>query len=147
MDQRDEQILNLLQGNARLSYQELGDALGISRVAAKKRVQKLEQDGIIRAYNTCIYRPEEITLLMDIVAQPGRVDDILRYITGRTAYIRQIYRTTQKNHLHIVAVGPSVAELKYLIKMIEKNCGDCIESLTHHGVTEVVKDVYGKILP
>ena len=35
MDEKDEKILDLLQGNARMSFQELGEALGISRVAAK----------------------------------------------------------------------------------------------------------------
>ena len=40
MDQVDEQILELMKGNARISYQEIGDSLGMSRVAAKKRVKK-----------------------------------------------------------------------------------------------------------
>ena len=46
--ERREKILDLMKGNARISYQELGEAIGMSRVAAKKRVRKLEQDGIIR---------------------------------------------------------------------------------------------------
>ena len=41
MDRTDEQILNLIKGNARMSYQEIGDSIGISRVAAMKRVRKL----------------------------------------------------------------------------------------------------------
>ncbi|MBP3297353.1 MAG: AsnC family transcriptional regulator, partial [Lachnospiraceae bacterium] len=45
MDDKDEQILDLMKGNARISYQELGDVLGISRVAAMKRVRRLEEDG------------------------------------------------------------------------------------------------------
>ena len=72
MDGTDEKILDLLKGNARMSYQELGDAIGMSRVAAKKRVQKLEKDGIIRGYNTCIYKPGEITAIIDIVTLPGK---------------------------------------------------------------------------
>jgi DNA-binding Lrp family transcriptional regulator len=54
MDQTDLKITELLKGNARMSYQELGDQIGMSRVAAKKRVRKLEEEGIIRGYNTCI---------------------------------------------------------------------------------------------
>lgn len=54
MDRIDEQILDLLKGNARMSHQELGDKLGISRVAAMKRVRKLEETGIIKGYNTYI---------------------------------------------------------------------------------------------
>ena len=33
MDQKDKQILDLIKGNARMSYQENGQALGITRVA------------------------------------------------------------------------------------------------------------------
>ena len=40
MDNTDERILDIMQGNARISFQELGDELGISRVAAMKRVRK-----------------------------------------------------------------------------------------------------------
>ena len=75
MDRTDERILDLLKGNARMSFQELGDAIGMSRVAAKKRVLKLEQEGIIRAYNTCIYRDDEITMFIDIALKICKVID------------------------------------------------------------------------
>ncbi len=35
MDAIDEKILELIEENARISYQDLGDAIGMSRVAAK----------------------------------------------------------------------------------------------------------------
>ena len=145
MDGTDEKILDLLKGNARMSYQELGDAIGMSRVAAKKRVQKLEKDGVIRGYNTCIYREGDITMLIDIVTLPGRYEDVLRYVSTRTAYVRQIYRTTKENHIHMVAVSDSARDLKYLARMIQKKCGDDIVELHCHAVKEIVKDVYGGI--
>ena len=129
MDRTDEKILNLLKGNARMSYQELGDAIGMSRVAAKKRVEKLKAAGIIRGFNTCIYREDEITMFIDIVTVPERYDAVLKYLTTHTAYIRQIFRTTKENHIHIVAVSDHVSNLKYLARMIQKNCGDDIEEL------------------
>ena len=45
MDRTDSIILKLLMGNARMSFQELGEKIGMSRVAAKKHVQKLEKAG------------------------------------------------------------------------------------------------------
>ena len=81
MDRTDERILSLLKGNARMSYQDLGDAIGLSRVAAKKRVQKLEREGIIRGYNTCIYREDEITMFLDIITVPDKFDDVLQYVS------------------------------------------------------------------
>lgn len=126
MDARDEQLLDLIKGNARMSYQEMGDKLGISRIAAMKRIRKLEEEGIIRGYNTCIYRNDEITMFMDLEIRPERYDKVLKYITTRTTFIRQIFRTTGESRIHIVAVAPSVEDLMYLTKMIQKKCGEDI---------------------
>ena len=145
MDQTDIKITELLKGNARMSYQELGDQIGMSRVAAKKRVRKLEEDGIIRGYNTCIYREDEVTMFVDIVTLPERYEAVLKYVCTRTAYIRQIFRTTKENHIHLVAVSDSAQNLAYLIRMIRKKCGDDIAELHCHAVKEVIKDVYGGI--
>lgn len=145
MDEKDEKILDLLKGNARMSYQELGDALGMSRVAAKKRVKKLEDAGIIRQYNTCIYKGDEIIMFVDIVTTPEKYDEVLEYVATRTAYIRQIYKTTLDNHIHFVAVSDSVRNLKYLVKMIQKKGGLGILKLNHRFATDIIKDVYGGI--
>ena len=145
MDKKDEKILDLLKGNARMSYQKIGKALGMSRVAAKKRVDKLEKDGIIRGYNTCIYRDDEITMFIDIVTEPGRLNTVLKYVGTRTAYIRHIFTTRKENHIHMVAVSDSVENLKYLTKMIQKKCGEDIVEIHSHAVKEVIKDVYGGI--
>lgn len=145
MDKKDDRILDLLKGNARMSYQEIGEDLGMSRVAAKKRVDKLEKDGIIKGYNTCIYRDDEITMFIDIVTEPGRLNTVLKYVGTKTAYIRQIFTTRKENHIHMVAVSDSVQDLKYLIDMIQKDCGSDIAEFHCHVVKEVIKDVYGGI--
>ena len=107
MDEKDKQILNLIKGNARMSYQEIGDALGISRVAAKKRITKLENEGIIRQYNTYIKRDDEITMLIDIITTPDGFDRVLDYVATRTEDVRQIFTTMKEHHIHLVAVSTS----------------------------------------
>ena len=119
MDNIDKKILDLLKGNARMSYQELGEKLGMSRVAAKKRVSRLEQAGIIRGYNTCIYRVDEVTLFIVLVIKPEAFDRVLEYVSTRTAFVRQIFTTTKANHIHMVAVSDSVNDLKYLTDLSE----------------------------
>lgn len=142
MDNTDRKLLELLQGNARMPFQELGDALGMSRTAAKKRVKKLEDAGIICGYNTYIRRPEEITLLIDIVTKPDCFEEVVQYVTTRTAWIRQIFRTTKENHIHMVAAAESVSDLKYLTSMIRKDCAESIAQIETHAVKEIIKDVY-----
>ena len=50
LDELDQQIVKLLIRNARMSYSEIGQKIGISRVAVRSRVQALEQAGIIEEY-------------------------------------------------------------------------------------------------
>ncbi len=145
MDGTDKKILDLIKGNARMSYQEIGNKLGMSRVAAKKRIDKLQKAGIIRGYNTYIKRDDEITMLFDIITADGSFDKVLRYVATRTAYVRQIFTTHKENHIHMVAVSDSPKDLKYLAKMIDKDCGDDINELHVRQVREIIKDVYGGI--
>jgi Lrp/AsnC family leucine-responsive transcriptional regulator len=50
MDRIDRQLIALLQDDARLGYQELGDAVGLSAAAVFQRVRKLEQAGVLTGY-------------------------------------------------------------------------------------------------
>ena len=47
LDEKDNQIIALLLENARLTYSEIGEQIGLSRVAVKNRVKLLEEQGII----------------------------------------------------------------------------------------------------
>ena len=140
-DSTDERILALLREDARMSMSDLGRALGMSRTAVKKRVRRLEEEGVIRGYTTCISRPSGITVLIDLVTTPEGFAETEQYVASETACIRRIFRTTKANHLHIVAESGSAADLKQLIRMIEKDCGDKITELHCHAVREVIRDV------
>jgi Lrp/AsnC family leucine-responsive transcriptional regulator len=50
LDQIDEQILELLQQDARMTMRALGQAVGLSGPAVTDRVRRLEDRGIIRGY-------------------------------------------------------------------------------------------------
>lgn len=140
MDSIDGTILELIEENARMSYQEIGESIGMSRVAAKKRIMKLEREGIIRGYHTCIRREDEVTMFIDITVTPGKTEDVIGVLTNRTAYIRRIFKTTVENYVHIVliAVSDQAANLGYLVKMIKKKCGNDIVSIKCHTVEEVL---------
>lgn len=145
MDGTDKKILDMIEYDARKSYQAIGDELEISRVAVKKRIDKLERIGVIRQYNTYIKRDGEITVLIDIITKPDGFERVLEYLCTRTMYIRQIYTTLDEYHIHIVAVSDSPEELIYMSKIIKKACKADIEEYLCRQVRGVIKDVYGGI--
>jgi Lrp/AsnC family transcriptional regulator len=48
LDKLDAKILDLLQGNAELTAAEIADKIGLSKAPCWRRIQKLQQDGVIR---------------------------------------------------------------------------------------------------
>lgn len=50
MDNLDHGIIALLRQNARAGYGDIGDAVGLSASAVKRRVDRLVGDGVIRAF-------------------------------------------------------------------------------------------------
>ena len=51
LDNRDRQILNLLQDNGRLSNAELAEKVNLSPSACLRRVRQLEESGLIAGYH------------------------------------------------------------------------------------------------
>jgi Lrp/AsnC family leucine-responsive transcriptional regulator len=51
LDAADLRIVSILQADGKLSYQELGEAVGLSAPAAFQRVRKLENTGVITGYH------------------------------------------------------------------------------------------------
>lgn len=54
MDQIDHKIIKLLQKDARLSHQELGERVNLSASPCARRIRKLEADGFIEGYGARI---------------------------------------------------------------------------------------------
>ena len=117
LDELDQKIVTLLIRNARMSYSEIGQQVGISRVAVKMRVQALEQKGIIEEYTTII-NPQRISgavsCYFEIETKPDTLMDVAE-ILEKNDTITQIYRVTGKSRLHVHAVASSNEEMEKLI--------------------------------
>lgn len=54
LDETDQQIVALLRENARRSFQDIGSRVSLSAPAVKRRVDRLERDGVIRGYSAVL---------------------------------------------------------------------------------------------
>ena len=99
LDGLDQQIVRLLIENARSSYYDIGDKIGISRVAVKARIQSLEQRGIIEEYTTVI-NPQKISgavsCYFEIETAPRCLAEVTE-ILHQNETVTQIYRVTGKD--------------------------------------------------
>ena len=81
LDDVDQKIVSLLIQNARMSYSEIGQQIGLSRVAVKMRVQALEQKGIIEEYTTVI-NPQKISGAVSCYFEIETKPDMLMEVAG-----------------------------------------------------------------
>lgn len=144
LDELDQKIVRLLIDNARISYSELGAQVGISRVAARMRVQALEKKGVIEEYTTVI-DPQKIGGAVSCYFEIETRPDALMQAAGLLAAnetVTQIYRVTGRSKLHVHAVAASADEMEALIaNVIDKLPGvvrcDCNSILSR------IKDIKG----
>lgn len=54
LDEIDERIVAWLSSDARASYREIGDAIGLSAPAVKRRVDRLVDEGVIERFSAVI---------------------------------------------------------------------------------------------
>ena len=144
LDALDQKIVQMLIQNARSSYSEIGQAVGISRVAVKARIQALEQRGIIEEYTTII-NPQKlsgaVSCYFEVETQPdtlAQVTEILR----QNETVTQVYRVTGRDKLHVHAVAASGEEMETLIhKVIDRLPG--VVSCSCNIILSRIKDIKG----
>ena len=108
MDETDRKILDLLRENARMSFSEIGDVTGISRVSVKKRMTAMEEAGIIKGYRAIIDEEQirkGIRYTIDIEAIPEEYAEVVK-ILQRDRELEEIYSTTGACRIH--CIGRSV---------------------------------------
>ena len=126
MDAIDLSLVDLLRGNARLSYAELARQVGLSAPAVHERVGKLESGGVIRAYRA-EGEPEAIglgvTALIGIVEDSGAdTDDVLAAVRDMPEVESCYFMAGVESYQLTVRVG-TIAELERLIVRINRTAG------------------------
>lgn len=144
LDGLDQKILRLLIENARISYSDIGDRIGISRVAVKARIQALEQKGIIEEYTTVI-NPQKISgavsCYFEIETTPSSLSEVTQ-ILNQNDTVTQIYRVTGKDKLHVHAVAASGEAMEtFLHTVIDALPG--VVSCSCNMILSRIKDIKG----
>ena len=121
LDTTGWQILQALQENARLSYSELGQRVGLSSPAVAERIRRMEDAGIISGYHAEINLAKvgfPITAIIRMSTSPG---DRCSRFTGFVENIPEVltcYRVTGSDALIMKVMASSVEHLEALIDQL-----------------------------
>lgn len=144
LEKLDRDILLLLTENARYTYSEIGERLGVSRVAVKNHIDALEQQGIIEEYTTII-DPQKlggaISCYYEIETKPETFQQVIQMLSDCET-VTQIYRVTGACRLHVHAVAAGQEELeRFTAECIDRLPG--VESIATHVILSRIKDIKG----
>lgn len=146
LDDLDIKILRLIEKNARMSYSEIGDQVGVSRVSVKNRIEALEKRGVILGYETKIVKPkspESITFLMDITTTIEKFNEVVDQLKSYPM-IREVYTTTGECRVHCVGVAPSSNRMQIFVNNLYRNT-EGMKRLECHTVLSTIKNINGGV--
>jgi DNA-binding Lrp family transcriptional regulator len=106
IDDVDQQIIALLQQDARQSYADIGVRVALSAPAVKRRVDRLRADGVIRGY-TAIINPKAMGWTTEAFVE--------LFCTGRTSPVQ--LAAAAKRHPSIVGAYTISGEADALVHL------------------------------
>lgn len=116
-DKVDQQILELLIENSRISLIEISEKVGLSRVAVKNRIDVLEKNGVIEQY-TVILNPEKVgrnvSVFFDIRVSPSHLQEVSEALVKEES-VTDVYLMTGESKLHVHAVLEMNQDLEHFV--------------------------------
>jgi DNA-binding Lrp family transcriptional regulator len=120
MDDKDKNVLKILKADGRASYGAIGEKVGLSEGAVRKRIKALANAGIIRKFTVKIgvaEGAEAITLLGTNPASPTQeVSKKIREIPN----VETVYEVTGEYDIVAIINGMNVVEVNECIEKIRR---------------------------
>jgi Lrp/AsnC family transcriptional regulator len=115
MDRKDKRILELLQENAMLTTAEVAEQVGLTPTPCWRRIQKLEEEGYIRARVALLDRQKMnvgITVFVSVRTNRHSGDWLERFMAmvARTPEIVEAHRLSGDKDYLLRIVVPSITE-------------------------------------
>ncbi len=123
MDSKDRRILELLQQNALYTAAELADAVGLTTTPCWRRIQKLEEQGYIKARVALLDRQKMnvgVTVFVSVRTAQHSRDWMERFITAinDTPEIVEAHRLSGDTDYLLRIVVPSIEEYDRLYQRL-----------------------------
>lgn len=146
LDKLDNAILETIKDNARMSYSDIGEKVGLSRVAVKNRMEILEKKGIIRGYKTIIDEtkvPDGISFILDVEAIPEEYQNVAE-VLAKDRFLRQVYSTTGECRMHCIGFAPNYRTLEHHVNHLFRSTKG-IRKMSWHMLLSTLKDADGGV--
>ena len=141
LDEIDVRILKKLVSDARLSYRNIAEQIGISPPTVLARVEKLERNKIIKSYSALLDHEKlgyDLTAIIEVTAIKNKVVEVER-VLSKYENVCAIYDITGLTDMIIVAKFRNRKELSNFVKK-ELSIPSVQRTNTHLVFTTVKED-------
>ena len=147
LDELDNKILSILKDNARLSYSDIGKAVGLSRVAVKNRMDSMENSGIIKGYQAIIDEKSaydsRVEFVLNITVNADKFKTVADDL-AKESFIRKLCITSGRCKLIASGFAPNTRTLStYVDRLYYRMSG--IEAVSWEVIMSTLKDVDGGV--
>jgi len=126
MDATDSEILRLLREDARLSWRDLGAAVGLSANAAAERVRRLRTAGVITGFVALVDPAaggRTLQALVGVTLAPGTDSDAFADDVARLEQVMEVLHLTGAPDYQLRVACRDTAELDVLLRTLRLRLG------------------------
>jgi DNA-binding Lrp family transcriptional regulator len=120
VDKIDEKILALLEENARMTYVEVGNLVGLSEGAVRNRIQSLVSDNVIKRFTIEKSISHGVRALTMIAVEPGIPTFEVSKKVNALEGVERIYEVTGEYDIVMVSHGSNIESINKVIEDIRK---------------------------
>ncbi len=118
MDNKDKQILQILKDDGRAGYGYIGDKIGLSEGAVRKRIKILSDTGVIRKFTVKIGVAEGAEAITLLAANPSFPTQVVSERIRAIPNVETTYEVTGQYDIVVVISGMNVTEVNECIERI-----------------------------
>ena len=120
VDEIDEKILALLEDNARMTYVEIGNLVGLSEGAVRNRIQSLISDNTIKRFTIEKSISHGVRALTMIAVEPGVPTFEVSKKVNENEGVERIYEVTGEYDIVMVSHGNNIESINKVIEDIRE---------------------------
>jgi len=114
-------LLQELQQNARISYSELGQRIGLSAPAVADRIRKMEEAGVITGYRVEVDMSKlglPVIAIIRLSSVAGQSCNVVAHRVSEIPEVFECYRVTGSDSVVVKVFATSVAHLERIIDQL-----------------------------
>jgi Lrp/AsnC family leucine-responsive transcriptional regulator len=123
LDAQDLRLLELIQGNSRMSQSELGERIHLSTAAVNRRLKRMRDDGVIQRYGAVLAPAalgHPLSIVAEVEVESERIDllDAMKQSFRDCPEVQQCYYVTGEWDFILILVVQDMAQYTTLSRKL-----------------------------